>query len=230
MSSRKLDALKESLAARNTQALLVIRDDRIVTEWYAPGHSATKRHYTASLAKAIVGGVSLAVAMDDGRIALDDPAAKYIPQWKGDPRKSRITIRQLGSHTSGLADAEAEGKPHEELTGWKGDFWKRLDPPNDPFTISRDLAPVLFEPGTRPAVQQPGHRDADLRRHRRAEGRAGEGHPHAAARAGHAAHRRARRRNGRAATARPSPWTGCRWSARGAAATTRHARRPASAG
>ena len=156
MSSRKLDALKESLAARNTRALLVIRDDRIVSEWYAPGHSATGRHSTASLAKALVGGVSLAVAIDDGLIALDDPAAKFIPQWKEDPRKSRITVRQLGSHTSGLADAEAEGKRHEELTGWKGDFWKRRDPPDDPFTISRDLAPVIFDPGTSRQYSNPG--------------------------------------------------------------------------
>ena len=27
--------------------------------------------------------------------------------------------------------------PHDKLTGWKGDFWKRLDPPNDPI---HDLA------------------------------------------------------------------------------------------
>ena len=26
---------------------------------------------------------------------------------------------------------EADGLPHEKLTGWKGDFWKRLDPPAD---------------------------------------------------------------------------------------------------
>jgi hypothetical protein len=35
------------------------------------------------------------------------------------------------------------------LTGWKGDFWKRLDPPNDPFTIARDQTPVLFDPGAK---------------------------------------------------------------------------------
>ena len=36
---------------------------------------------------------------------------------------------------------------HEEQPGWMGDFWKRLDPPNDCFTISRDLVPMLYEPG-----------------------------------------------------------------------------------
>ena len=113
------------------------------------------------MAKAIVGGLSLGVALTDGFISLDDLAAKYIPQWKEEARKSRITIRQLGSHTSGLADAEEDQQPHEALVGWKGDFWKRLNPPNDPFTISRDMTPVLFDPGSalKPATVRPS---ADL--------------------------------------------------------------------
>jgi CubicO group peptidase (beta-lactamase class C family) len=156
MSSAALDRLKDRLAAANTQALLVIRGDRLVYEWYAEGHSRTAKHYTASMAKAIVGGVSVGVALNDRRIAMDDAVAAYVPQWKSDPRKSRITIRQLGSHTSGLEDAEADGLPHDKLTGWKGDFWKRLDPPNDPFTIARDRAPTLFDPGEKFQYSNPG--------------------------------------------------------------------------
>ena len=93
--------MERSAEAANHGDLLVIRNDRIIFERYAPGWDATKPHGTASLAKALVGGMSLAVALTDGKIALDDPAAKYIPQWKDDPQKSRITIRHLGSHTSG---------------------------------------------------------------------------------------------------------------------------------
>jgi len=37
------------------------------TEWYAPGWDADKKHGTASLAKALVGGMSLVLALDDGR-------------------------------------------------------------------------------------------------------------------------------------------------------------------
>jgi CubicO group peptidase (beta-lactamase class C family) len=156
MSSTSLEALKNDLEARKSTGLLVIRNDAIVYEWYAAGQGPTKTHYTASMAKALVGGLSLGVALTDHRIALDDPAAKYVPQWKNDPRKGRITIRQLGSHTSGLDDAEADGLAHEKLTGWKGDFWKRLDPPNDPFTIARDLTPAIFEPGQTFQYSNPG--------------------------------------------------------------------------
>lgn len=156
MSSEKLTALREGLAARKTSGLLVVRNDKIVCEWYAPSQSTTIKHGTASMAKAIVGGVSLAVAISDGLITLDDPAAKLIPQWKNDPQKSRITIRQLGSHTSGIEDAEEGDLPHNKLTGWKGDFWQPADPPRDSFTVSRDAAPVLFEPGTKMAYSNPG--------------------------------------------------------------------------
>lgn len=156
LSSAKLKALEASLASRKTAALLVIRNDKIVHEWYAETHSATQPHYTASLAKALVGGVSCAVAMTDGKIALDDLASKYIPQWQSHPKKSQITIRHLGSHTSGVEDTSVPGIAHPNEPGWKGEFWKRLDVPHDPFTLSRDTAPVLFEPGTDWAYSNPG--------------------------------------------------------------------------
>jgi CubicO group peptidase (beta-lactamase class C family) len=156
MSSLQLDLIKERLAAKKTRAFLVLRNDHIVYEWYAPGVTAAAKQGTASLAKALVGGMSLAVALTDGKIALDDPAAKFIPQWRDDPRKSGITIRHLGSHTSGLGDAEAEGLAHEKLTGWKGDFWKRLDPPHDPFTLARDETPILSAPGEKLQYSNPG--------------------------------------------------------------------------
>jgi CubicO group peptidase (beta-lactamase class C family) len=161
MSQGKLEAIKNRLTKNKTDCFLVARNDKIVYEWYADGWSPEKPHGTASLAKAIVGGLSLAVAMTDGKMSLDDPAAKFISQWRDDPQKSKIKIRHLGSHTSGIEDAEAEGPmgekiAHEKLTGWKGDFWKRLDVPNDPFTIARDKAPSVFEPGAKLAYSNPG--------------------------------------------------------------------------
>jgi CubicO group peptidase (beta-lactamase class C family) len=156
MSARQLDALRDDLARRRTRAFLVIRNDRIVYEWYAPTVTANVKQGTASLAKAIAGGLSLAVALTDGRIRLDDLAMKYIPEWKDDPKKSKITIRQLGSHTSGLSDSTTTGVRNEDQPGWKGLFWKRLPPPDDPFTIARDKTPLLFEPGRRFEYSNPG--------------------------------------------------------------------------
>src|SRR5262249_898737 len=48
MSREKLDALKDELAKRKTRAFLVIRNDKIVYEWYAAGHGPKKKHGAAS--------------------------------------------------------------------------------------------------------------------------------------------------------------------------------------
>ena len=50
-SSERLVALERSLVEENTKGFLVIRNDVIVHEWYASGHSRSKKHYTASMAK-----------------------------------------------------------------------------------------------------------------------------------------------------------------------------------
>jgi len=156
MSGRKLDALRDELVKRRTRAFLVIRNDKIVYEWYAEGQGPGMTQGTASLAKALVGGLSLGVAITDGRIQVDDPAMKYIPEWSKDPRKSRITLRHLGSHTSGLSDSTTPGVKHEDQPAWMGEFWRRLPPPDDPFTLARDKAPMQFDPGQRLQYSNPG--------------------------------------------------------------------------
>jgi CubicO group peptidase (beta-lactamase class C family) len=156
MSQEKLDALRAVIETKKTKALLVIRNDKIVYEWYSADHGPTVKHGTASLAKALVGGLSLAVAMTDGKISLDDPAAKFVPEWKTDQGKSQIIVRHLGSHTSGMSDSTTTGVKHEDQPDWMGDFWKRLDPPNDPFSIARDKTPMLFAPGEKLQYSNPG--------------------------------------------------------------------------
>src|SRR5262249_39191731 len=74
MVSAKLQALWNHLQASQTTTLLVIRNDQIVFERYAEGFSRTKPHSTASMAKALVGGMALMVAMNDRRIRPDDLA------------------------------------------------------------------------------------------------------------------------------------------------------------
>ena len=153
LDGARLEALSQQLAARRTKNFLVVRHGQIAFEWYAPGSGPAQRHYTASLAKALVGGMSLLLALQDGCLKADDPAWKYIPAWKNDPQRSKITIRHLVTHSSGIEDAEQEGKPHEALPGWKGAFWRRQP---DPFSIAIQQAPVIFAPGSKYAYSNPG--------------------------------------------------------------------------
>lgn len=151
-----LDALWNNLESRNTTVLLVIRNDRIVYERYAPGFDRHTPHYTASLAKALVGGVSLMLAMDDGCIRADDPACRFVPAWRQVEGKKDITIAHLATHTSGIEDSNSPRVLRKQLTDWKSTFWKRQPPPNDPFTISRDSAPILDKPGMSARYSNPG--------------------------------------------------------------------------
>ena len=165
MSSVKLNIMAAGLAEHGTKKLLIIKNDKIVYEWFADGWKDSERkHYSASLAKALVSGMSLLAAVDDGYLVLDEAACKYIPVWKQDGLKSKITIRHLATHTSGLIDAEGiddelkllQAKNlnlHFDLPGWKGQFWRK-EP--DPFTVSRDSTPVNAIPGTTYQYSNPG--------------------------------------------------------------------------
>ena len=65
----------------------------------------------ASLTKVV--GMTTAVMQlyEQGRIALDAPLQRYIPEWRG-PHKELVTVRHLITHTSGLpAD-----KPYDRIT------------------------------------------------------------------------------------------------------------------
>src|SRR4051794_33925332 len=64
LDSTKLENLWRSFQERNTTAFLLIRRDQVVFERYAAGNSRSTPHYTASLAKALVGGLSLMLAID----------------------------------------------------------------------------------------------------------------------------------------------------------------------
>ena len=56
----------------------------------------------ASLTKIIATTSLMLQLVDQGRVALDAPVVRYLPEWRG-PRASGITIRQLLTHSSGLA-------------------------------------------------------------------------------------------------------------------------------
>jgi CubicO group peptidase (beta-lactamase class C family) len=90
--------------ARHGTAMLIIQNGQTVFEHYANGggpdaawpiFSGTKNFW----------GVAALVAISEGRFQLDDKVSDTITEWRGDPRKSKITIRQLLTFTDGLDPA-----------------------------------------------------------------------------------------------------------------------------
>ena len=87
-------------------SLLVIQNGKTVFEHYANGGGAQMRCKIFSGTKSFWGMAALC-AVRDGLIKLDDHVADTISEWKSDPRKSQITIRQLLNQTDGI-----EPSPH----------------------------------------------------------------------------------------------------------------------
>jgi CubicO group peptidase (beta-lactamase class C family) len=85
-------------------SILVMQNGRMIFEHYANGGSAGGRWPVFSGTKSFWGIAALA-AVHDGLFRLDDLVSDTITEWKSDPRKSRITIRQLLSQTDGIEGA-----------------------------------------------------------------------------------------------------------------------------
>ncbi|MFL6527027.1 MAG: serine hydrolase domain-containing protein [Chthoniobacterales bacterium] len=90
--------------ARRGAALLVIQNGKTLLEEYPDGEgpNAARRIYSGT--KAFWNLAALGAA-EEGLLNLEEPVANTISAWQSDPRKSRITIRQLLDFSAGLEPA-----------------------------------------------------------------------------------------------------------------------------
>jgi CubicO group peptidase (beta-lactamase class C family) len=105
-----------------TNAMLVIKDGKVVFEDYRNRMTPETRHISFSMAKTIT-SLLLGIALEQGKIAsLDDRADKYVPELKGTGYDG-VTIRQMLQMRSGVDYAERydfgdnpsfAGKLHEQ--------------------------------------------------------------------------------------------------------------------
>ena len=121
-------AASDYLARHNGHALLIYHRDELIHEGYFNGWSADKPHRLASGTKSFSGIMAIA-ATEDGLLDLDEPVARTITEWRDEPRKAKITIRQLLSLTSGLAGGEIGSVPS--------------------YAVALNTAEARFRPGSR---------------------------------------------------------------------------------
>ena len=93
--------------------------------------SAGEPHKIYSGTKAFWGLAALA-AVEDGLLSLDEHVSDTIPAWKSDPRKARVTIRQLLDFSCGLEPV----------------FYLHNNDPGDRDSIAI-RAPIVAQPGSR---------------------------------------------------------------------------------
>lgn len=133
--------------ARSTAALIVLVDGRVALEHYwgdaKPDAIATSRALSRTIPPLLLG-----FAIAEGRVALDDPIGKFIPEWRSDPR-GRITVAQLASNASGL-----EGNAANPSVEPYGNKFMRLAWSGDVLAAALDHN-LVETPGTRFAVVNP---------------------------------------------------------------------------
>ena len=95
---------------RRGVSILVMQNGRTTFEHYGNGGSVNGRWPIFSGTKSFWGIAALA-AVHDGLFRLDDVVSDTITEWKSDPRKSQITIRQLLSQTDGIEAASRLQRP-----------------------------------------------------------------------------------------------------------------------
>ena len=94
-----VDNLLQRMAPKHGGVALVLIKDKVIYRKSFGSHSAEKVLPVASASKWLSGAVIMTL-VDEGKLSLDDPVSKYLPEFGGE--KANITIRQLFSHTSGL--------------------------------------------------------------------------------------------------------------------------------
>jgi len=87
-------------------AMLVMLDGKVVFEDYPNGGAPTRATELASGTKSFSGILALC-AVEDGWLKLDEKIADTLTEWRDDPQRSDITVRQLLTLTSGIPGGES---------------------------------------------------------------------------------------------------------------------------
>lgn len=98
-------AAELSRAARGI-SLLVMIEGRVVFEEYPNGGSATRASELASGTKSFSGVLALC-AVEDGLLELDEKASGTLSEWRDDPDRRDITIREILTLTSGIPGGDS---------------------------------------------------------------------------------------------------------------------------
>jgi CubicO group peptidase (beta-lactamase class C family) len=150
-------AAAASWAEQNeTVALLVMHRGVVQLERYWQGMTADQLFSGRAMSRSLLGLV-YGFAVAEGRIALDDPVEKYLPEWRGEPR-GQIRVRQLMQNVSGLEEVplnvvNAPPDAAGPVRAWY--LLKSFLGKNSRLSLASDFAAVALsfdlahEPGTR---------------------------------------------------------------------------------
>ena len=135
MSAEVINDLNRQFEKTEITSSIIVKDGRIVNEYYQDGYGEESTFPVHSCSKSITSAI-FGIAWDEGLITdLDEPIADYFPALNESDSawKQEITIRHLLTHTSGLRSTEDRWYEWRAASNWQADV---LD------------GPMASEPGT----------------------------------------------------------------------------------
>ncbi|MCB1091135.1 MAG: beta-lactamase family protein, partial [Verrucomicrobiae bacterium] len=133
------DILRVATASGQISAasLYVSQGDTVFGQAFGTGASVDDCIFLLASISKTISTAALMTLFDQGKFALDDPVAKFIPEFTGEGRE-KITVRQLLTHVSGLPDQLPE---NAKLRASRA--------PLSAFVEAAIRTPLLFAPGDR---------------------------------------------------------------------------------
>jgi CubicO group peptidase (beta-lactamase class C family) len=89
-------------------AVLIARNNRVLYEHSFGTYTPDTEVFIASAGKWLAAATIMSV-VDQGKLSLDDPASKWLPELKGS--SGRATLRQMLAHTSGYLPYQPDDRP-----------------------------------------------------------------------------------------------------------------------
>ncbi len=104
--SEKLTALHDFLDEKNSKSFIILKNGKIVLEYYFDEYVQDSIWYFASVSKSVMAFL-MGMAQEEGYVDIDDPTTDYLgEQWTACPpeKEALITVRNQLTMTSGLDD------------------------------------------------------------------------------------------------------------------------------
>jgi CubicO group peptidase (beta-lactamase class C family) len=101
------------IASQNVAGLIVLQDGKVRLERYARGFTRADRWTSFSVAKSVTSTL-IGIAAKEGKLRLDDPVTRFIPELKGSAYDG-VTVAQVLTMSSGAAWNENYTDPKSDV-------------------------------------------------------------------------------------------------------------------
>ncbi|MEW6643843.1 MAG: serine hydrolase [Pseudomonadota bacterium] len=123
--------LDAALRDTSTDALLVLRHGRLMTEWYANGMDAERLHIVFSISKSICGSLG-GILAERGILDPDQAVVDILPELKASQAYATATVRHLLDMTVGISFVEDYLDPDGDVVRYRRAMGWDPIPPGQP--------------------------------------------------------------------------------------------------